>query len=102
MNSTLTKAEAIKVIASQTDQKPQAVAKMLDTLFKTIYHNLASGRRVELRGFGVWEIKMSKQRVGRNPNHPERGPVIIPAKPVVRFRLGKELKSISLTPTPVS
>ncbi len=93
MSSTLNKAEMIKVIASQTGQKVETVKQMLDTFFQATYHNLAAGRSVKLRGFGTFEVKIGKPRVGRNPNHPERGQVSIPARPVVRFRMGHELKA---------
>ena len=104
-NSTLTKAEVIDILASQTNNPKKVVKAVLENLFKTVSHSLSTGRRIELRGFGVWEVRMSKARVGRNPNKPEAGPITIPSRPVVRFKLGKELASAvanlrANTPTP--
>ena len=45
----------------------------------------------ELRNFGVFEIKVRKERKGRNPNKPQ-DVVKIPERAVVKFRAGKELK----------
>ena len=52
---------------------------------------LAKGGNVELRNFGVFEIKVRKSRKGRNPNAPTNE-VVIPERVVVKFRAGKELK----------
>ena len=52
---------------------------------------MADGRNVELRTFGVLEVQVRKQRVGRNPNKPE-AEVIIPPRAVVKFKSGKILK----------
>ena len=46
---------------------------------------------IELRNFGVFEIKVRKSRKGRNPNKPEIE-VAIPERVVVKFRAGKELR----------
>jgi nucleoid DNA-binding protein len=46
---------------------------------------------VELRNFGVLEVQVRKQRVGRNPNKPE-ATVVIPTRAVVKFKSGKILK----------
>ena len=61
---------------------------------------LSEGRNVELRNFGVLEVQVRKQRVGRNPNKPE-AEVIIPQRAVVKFKAGKilkqQLKKLDLT-----
>ena len=65
-----------------------------DVIGHTLNHvmeSLASGQPVELRNFGVFEVKLRKARVGRNPNRPERD-VPIPARAVVKFKAGKEMK----------
>jgi len=53
-----------------------------------------------LRNFGVLEVQVRKQRVGRNPNKPE-AEVIIPQRAVVKFKAGKilkqQLKKLDLT-----
>ncbi|MEM9400537.1 MAG: HU family DNA-binding protein [Verrucomicrobiota bacterium] len=57
-----------------------------------ITDNLADGKTVELRNFGVFEVKLRKARVGRNPNRPEND-VPIPPRAVVKFKPGKEMKA---------
>ena len=52
---------------------------------------LASGRDVELRNFGVFEVRLTKSRVGRNPHKPEKD-VIIPARATVKFKSGKVMR----------
>ena len=51
----------------------------------------AGGKFIELRNFGVFEVKIRKSRKGRNPNKP-KNEVVIPERVVVKFRAGKELK----------
>ena len=53
--------------------------------------SVAQGRKVELRNFGVFEVKIRKARVGRNPNSPETD-VPIPERAVVKFKPGKEMR----------
>jgi DNA-binding protein HU-beta/integration host factor subunit alpha len=52
-----------------------------------------------LRGFGVFEVKVRKARVGRNPHQPEKD-IPIPARAVVRFKPGKDLREAVLKLTP--
>ena len=64
---------------------------------------VAQGKKVELRNFGVFEVKVRKARVGRNPNAPETD-VPIPERAVVKFKPGKEMREavIKLTPEQVA
>jgi hypothetical protein len=52
-----------------------------------------------LRNFGVFEVKVRKARVGRNPNAPETD-VPIPQRAVVKFKPGKEMRETVLKLTP--
>lgn len=71
------------------------VQKTLDIILET----LARGQTVELRNFGVFEVKVRKARVGRNPNAPEAD-VPIPARAIVKFKPGKEMREEVLKLTP--
>src|SRR6266568_3322640 len=53
---------------------------------------LAKGDKVELRNFGVFEVKVRKARIGRNPNAPAAD-VPIPERSVVKFKPGKEMRA---------
>jgi len=66
---------------------------VFDVVQKTLDHiseALAKGDKVELRNFGVFEVKVRKARVGRNPRTGE--PVEVAAKHVPFFKTGKELR----------
>ena len=64
---------------------------IVEEVLITIARALLEGRRVELRGFGVFEVQHRKPRVGRNPHNPAQGDVLIPARKKVVFRVGKYL-----------
>ena len=97
---TLTKRDLVVRISNETGLIQQQV---LDVVQKTLNHiseALAKGQTVELRNFGVFEVKTRKARVGRNPNKPETD-VPIPARSVVKFKSGKVMRAevIKLSPT---
>ena len=73
------------------------IQKLLDHLSKA----LAEKKKIELRNFGVFEVKIRKARVGRNPNKPDVD-VPIPQRAVVKFKAGKEMRESvrKLTPPP--
>lgn len=66
------------------------VERVVATIFDSITDALASGRRVELRGFGAFSTRARDARVGRNPRTGEAVPV--DAKKVPYFKPGKELR----------
>ena len=80
-----------KKIAKETDLIQNDVAQVVQKTLDYIAAELVAGRTIELRNFGVFEIKVRKSRKGRNPNQPENE-VVIPERAVVKFRAGKELK----------
>jgi nucleoid DNA-binding protein len=57
----------------------------------SITEALAAGQNVELRNFGVFEVCLTKARVGRNPHKPEKD-VAIPARATVKFKSGKIMR----------
>ena len=96
---TLTKRDLVSRISSETGLNQQQV---LDVVQKTLDHiseALAQGDKVELRNFGVFEVKVRKARVGRNPNSPETD-IPIPQRTVVKFKAGKEMKAEVLKRSP--
>ncbi len=72
------------------------IQKTLDHISKAVTEN----QKVELRNFGVFEVKVRKARVGRNPNRPEVD-VPIPQRAVVKFKPGKEMREAVLKLAPV-
>ena len=66
------------------------VEKIVETIFEEISDALASGNRVELRGFGAFSVKHRDARIGRNPRTGET--VNVPAKRLPFFKTGKGLR----------
>jgi len=98
---TLTKRDLVTRISEETGLTQQQVLDVVQKTLDYIGESLAKGDKVELRNFGVFEVKTRKARVGRNPNAPETD-VPIPARSVVKFKAGKEMAAavIKLPPQP--
>ncbi len=94
--STVTKRDlATRVrIALRPDVKlhQAQVADVITHTLDAIRDALVNGDTVELRNFGVFKIEIRKERIGRNPKDPSVD-IRIPARKVVKFRSGKEMKS---------
>ena len=87
----MTKRDLVVRIADEADLTQSQVAIVVQKTLDYIAEELASAKTIELRNFGVFEVKVRKERKGRNPNKP-KDEVIIPERAVVKFRPGKELK----------
>ena len=87
----MTKRDLVVKIAKQTGFIQKDVAVIVQKTLDSIVEDLTAGNTIELRNFGVFEIKVRKSRKGRNPNKP-KDEVVIPERTVVKFRAGKELK----------
>ena len=98
----MTKRDLVLRISGETGLVQQQV---LDVVQKTLDHiteALAKGETVELRNFGVFEVKVRKARIGRNPNAPATD-VPIPPRAIVKFKAGKEMRDhvSRLNPAPI-
>ena len=89
---TLTKRDLVTRISNETGLVQQQVLDVVQKTLDYISEALAKGDKVELRNFGVFEVKVRKARVGRNPNSPEVD-VPIPERSVVKFKAGKEMRA---------
>jgi nucleoid DNA-binding protein len=96
----MTKRDLVVRISTETNLIQQDVLAVVQKTLDYISDAVAKGETVELRNFGVFEVKVRKARVGRNPNKPEKD-VRIPPRAVVKFKPGKEMKEsvIRLTPS---
>jgi len=87
----MTKSE---LIARLAERNPRLVARDADeavnTMLESMTDALASGQRIEIRGFGSFALNYRPPRVGRNPKSGDR--VQVPAKYVPHFKAGKELR----------
>ena len=70
----------------------QQVLDIVQRTLDGITGALAKGYKVELRNFGVFEVKVRKARTGRNPNTPKTE-IPIPERSVVKFKSGKEMRA---------
>jgi nucleoid DNA-binding protein len=89
---TLTKRDLVIRIAEKTGLTQTQVFDVIQETLDNIVQALAGGGKVELRNFGVFEVKIRKARVGRNPNKPETD-VPIPARAMVKFKAGKDMRA---------
>jgi integration host factor subunit beta len=89
---TVIKSELIDRISVQNPHLyRQDAEKIVNAIFSMITAAMARGDRVELRGFGVFFVKLREGRTGRNPR--TGASVSVPQKGVPFFRTGKEMKS---------
>ena len=87
----MTKRELVVKISEETGQVQQKVLLVVQRTLDLIAESLAARKNVELRNFGVFEVKVRKARIGRNPHRPEKE-VQIPQRAVVKFKPGKEMR----------
>ena len=87
----MTKSELVEIIASkQTQLSVKDVELAVKTILDLMSSALASGQRIEIRGFGSFSLHHRAPRVGRNPKTGES--VQLEAKSVPHFKPGKELR----------
>ena len=87
----LTKRDLVMQIAKETNLIQTDVFKVIQKTLDHITNALANGKDVELRKFGVFEVRLTRPRVGRNPKRPEAN-VTIPARATVKFKQGKIMR----------
>ena len=87
----LTKRDLVMRISKETGLVQQDVFDVIQKTLDYITEALAEGRDVELRKFGVFEVRLTKSRVGRNPHKPKTD-VLIPARATVKFKSGKVMR----------
>ena len=96
---TLTKRDLVIRISEETGLIQTQVFDVVQKTLDHISEALAKGDKVELRNFGVFDVKIRKARVGRNPNKPEKD-VPIPTRAMVKFKAGKEMRAQVLKLSP--
>jgi nucleoid DNA-binding protein len=86
----VTKKEIVKAIAEKYDQSQVLVKDIVQETFNLIIDTLVKEGRIELRNFGVFEVKVRKARRARNPKTNDQ--VIVGPKKVVTFQPGKVME----------
>ena len=86
----MTKKEIVKTISESIGMTQLKTKEIVQKTFDAIVETLVEERRIELRNFGVFEVKKRAARKARNPRTGER--VDVPQKFVVTFKPGKEME----------
>ena len=84
------KRDIVLKISQDTQIKQVIVKEIVQRTFDTIFESLKDGKRIELRNFGVFQVKKRKKRIGRNPKTGEVVPV--PERLTVVFKPGLDMK----------
>src|ERR1044071_2456151 len=88
----LIKLDIINEVVNRTGITKTKAEMAVETVFESMKQSLAKGDRIELRGFGVFNVRPRKTGIGRNPR--TGAEVSIPPGKAVRFKPGKELQTI--------
>ncbi len=89
--SKLTKRDIVVAISNQTGMVQHQVFEVVQRTLDEITDSLARNVPVELRNFGVFTPRLTKPRVGRNPNQPGSS-FTIPSRATVKFKAGKIMR----------
>ena len=87
----LTKRDIVVAISNQTGMVQHQVFDIVQRTLDKITDSLASNVPVELRNFGIFQPRLTKPRVGRNPNQPGSS-FVIPSRATVKFKAGKVMR----------
>ncbi len=88
--SNLNKADLVAAVAEKAEMSKKDAEKAVKAVFDVIEETLAANEKVQLVGFGTFEVKDRAERAGRNPQTKET--ITIPASKVPGFKAGKALK----------
>ena len=87
----MNKTEMIKSVASKIEGASQKdIGVVIDATIETIKETLANGEKIQLVGFGTFEVSERAERMGRNPKTGEE--IVIPASKAPKFKAGKAFK----------
>ena len=88
--ATITKKELVDRITETTKAKQSSVKAIVQCILDEIIAELAKNNRLEFRDFGVFEVRERAARTAQNPKTMEK--VYIPAKKIVKFKMGMGMK----------
>ncbi len=90
----LKKPDLADLVQQHFEANRRQALDFVDIFFDTITNAVASGEKVSIAGFGIWEKKTRAARIARNPM--TGAPVKVPAKTVAKFRPAADFKNIVL------
>lgn len=88
----MNRSDLINQLKNDAEISKKDAEKVINTFFGAISETLASGDRVEIRGFGSFTVKKYKPYVGRNPKSGQK--ITVTSKKLPFFKVGKELKGM--------
>ncbi len=88
----MNKADLVKTISGKAKLNQTTAQKALEVMLETFKDTLKKGQKIQLIGFGSFEVAKRAARKGVNPQ--TKKPISIGAKKVVKFKPGKELKEM--------
>ena len=88
----MNKAELVAAVAAKTGDTKKAAEASVDAFVSVIKESLKKGEKVQLVGFGSFEVRKRAARKGRNPQTKEE--IKIPASKAPVFKAGKQLKEL--------
>ncbi|HZW68616.1 MAG TPA: HU family DNA-binding protein [Pseudogracilibacillus sp.] len=86
----MNKTDLINSVAEKSDLSKKDASKAVDAVFQTVMDSLSEGEKVQIIGFGNFEVRDRAARKGRNPQTGEE--IQIPASKVPAFKAGKALR----------
>ena len=86
----MNKTELVAAVAAKTGLTKKDAERVVSTTIETITETLIKGEKVQISGFGNFEVKTREARVGRNPRTKET--IQIPATRLPQFKASKTLK----------
>jgi DNA-binding protein HU-beta len=86
----MNKSDLVDRVATATESSKTAAAAAVDAVITGITRGLEAGEKVQISGFGTFEVRYRQARTGRNPQ--TGAPVWVPARNVPAFKPGKGLK----------
>ncbi len=86
------KLDIVNAVVTKTGVSRTKAEEAVETVFEAMKAALGKGERIELRRFGVFNVRPRKTGIGRNPRTGQE--VSIPPGKAVRFKPGKELQTL--------
>lgn len=90
MNNVINKKALAEVVAAKTGMTKKAATETVELIFDEITASLSNGDKVDISGFGKFEVKERAERMGINPATKEK--ITVPASKVPAFKAAKALK----------
>ena len=86
------KKDIIDIVSRKTGLNRNHTRAVVECVLDVFMENLANEGRIEIRNFGVFKVKRTPRRMGRNPVTREEA--VVPARNIVQFKAGRTMKNL--------